>query len=185
LKEWHNTWAGFSASPGAVIADHLRLEGGEVTVEQRLWLMGLLWIALLGSCTPSKGTGPGASALTIWLEVPAEVRAGEIVPLKLKLKNSSDRPVELTLGGRPAYDFVVARPGGTEIWRWLHGQEIQAILEQKALSPGEELEFAAEWGQKDNTGTQVQPGSYFVRGILNLEPPQKLETEPKPLIVLP
>lgn len=64
-------------------------------------------------------------------------------------------------------------------------QAIQPILELKTLKPGEELEFGAEWDQLDNDGDPIPGGTYFVRGVLNTEPPQKLETEPKRLIISP
>jgi len=149
-----------------------------------LWLIGLLFVVLVGSagCIPPKDEGP---SLALWLEAKSEVRVGETADLKLKVRNSSDRLVELTLGGRPAYDFVVTKPDGMEVWSWLHGQVIQDILELKTLNPGEELEFAAEWEQVDNEGNPVPPGTYLVRGVLNTEPPQKLETEPKQLIISP
>jgi len=150
-----------------------------------LWPAGLLLIALIGGYPPKDGTGSGAPSLAFGLEVPAGARVGTPVPLTLKLRNTSHRSVELTLGGRPAYDFVVTTPDGLEVWRWSHGQAIQAILELKTLRPGEELVFTAEWAQRDNEGRSVPAGTYWVRGVLNLEPPVQLETEPQSLSIAP
>jgi hypothetical protein len=105
--------------------------------------------------------------------------------LKLKVKNVSQRPVEQALGGRPCYDFIVSKPDGTEVWRWSRGQVVQDILELKTLQAGEELEFAGEWKQRDNDGNAVPAGKYLVRGVLNADPPEKLETKPKPLTITP
>jgi hypothetical protein len=149
------------------------------------WPAGLLWVALIVGYTPMDGTGSGAPSLTLGLEVPAGTRVGTPVPLTLTLRNTSHGPVELTLGGRPAYDVIVTTPDGQEVWRWSHGQAIQAILELKTLAPGEELEFAAVWEQRDNAGRPVPAGTYWMRGVLTLDPPEKLETEPTPLSTVP
>jgi hypothetical protein len=133
--------------------------------------------------TPENAGQSELSSLTLELEIPAEFQVGQPVPLKLKLRNTSQQPVELILGGRPPYDFVVTKQDGIEIWRWSHGQAIQAILEVRTLNPGEELEFTTEWQQLDNAGAPIRPDTYFVRGVLNSDPPQKLETEPKQLII--
>ncbi len=137
-----------------------------------------------GGCV-QKGKEAGAQPLALWLEVPSQARLGEIVPLKLKLKNTSDRPISLTLGGRPAHDFRVINADGVEIWRWSRGQAIQQILQLQKLSPSQELEFLAEWAQVDHEGRPIPPGTYRVWGILNLEPPQRLAAEPKTLLILP
>jgi hypothetical protein len=150
-----------------------------------LWLAGLLLVGLLVGYSPKDGTGSEAPSVAFGLEVPAEVRAGTPVPLTLTLQNTSNRPVALTLGGRPAYDFVVTQSDGLEVWRWSHGQAIQAILELRTLKPGETVAFAATWGQRDNAGTPIPTGTYQVRGVMNLDPPEKLETEPKSLRISP
>lgn len=151
------------------------------------WLLGLPVLALagFGQWTQSEARGPGALAPSLRLEVAATVRVGRIVPLKLTVKNSSARPIELALGGRPPHDFVVTKPDGTEVWRWTHGQVIPSILQLRTLQPGEEVKFGAVWRQQDNDGDPVPPGTYLVRGILNTEPPQKLQTEPKRLTIAP
>jgi hypothetical protein len=143
-----------------------------------VWVVGL--VSLAGGCIPN---GKEPVSITLELEVPAEVRVSEAVPLQLKLKNTGKSPVKVTLGGRPAHDFIVTKPDGTEVWRLSHGGVIQDILDQKNLNPGEELVFVAEWHQQDNEGRPVPPGKYLVRGLLNLEPPKKMETEPKSLVI--
>jgi hypothetical protein len=150
-----------------------------------LWSAGLFGVVLLAGYFPQEGMGAGAPALTLWLEVPAGGRVGEPVPLKVKVQNTSNGPTEVTFGGRPAYDFAVTKPDGLEVWRWSHGQGIQAILELKTLKPGETVEFVAEWEQRDNEGQPVPAGTYWVRGVVHLEPPERLETAPKSLRISP
>jgi hypothetical protein len=150
-----------------------------------LWPAGLFGLALLVGYPPQDGMGAGAPTLALWLEIPAHVRVGQPVLLQAKVQNTSSRTEELTFGGRPAYDFVVTRPDGLEVWRWSHGQGIQAILEHKTLQPGEVVEFAAEWGQRDNEGQPVPAQTYWVRGIVHLESPEQLESAPRPLRIAP
>lgn len=154
-------------------------------VQPWLWPVGLLWVALLVGYTPKDGMGSGAPALALGLELPAGIHVGTPVSFKLTVQNTSNRPVTLTLGGRPAYDVVVTTPDGQEVWRWSHGEAIQQILERKPLKPKETLEFAAVWEQRDNAGTPVPAGTYRVRGLLNLDPPEYLATAPTPLNIVP
>ena len=59
-----------------------------------------------------------------------------------------------------------------------------ALLGNETLGPGEYLEFVGEWEQIDNRGEPVPPGVYSVRGMLNLDLPEKLVTEARELEVL-
>src|SRR5262245_44699283 len=111
---------------------------------------------------------PGQPEDPLSVEAPDEVEAGQTITLKLIWRNLTDHPVELTLGGRPAYDFVVTSSEGKEIWRWLEGQAVQEILEIRKVDPGQKLEFMLEWQPVDQTGAALPPGSYLVQGILNL-----------------
>jgi hypothetical protein len=152
------------------------------------WRIGLILMVLEGLTGRSlpQGDKPVNHGIAVWLELPAEVSAGQRVPIRLKVKNSGHYAIELPLGGRPAHDVVVTRRDGTEIWRWMHGRAIQDILELRRLLPGEELTFEAEWRQRDSAGKPVAPGTYWVRGVvLAGQPGQQLETEPKPLAIVP
>lgn len=71
-------------------------------------------VALMGLMGCVKSSNP--SGLLLWLETPSEVSRGEIVPLTLKIKNTSGRPIVLGHAS-PAYNFVVTKSDGTEIWR--------------------------------------------------------------------
>jgi Intracellular proteinase inhibitor len=152
------------------------------------WLLLLVFIStvLVGVLRPALfGYEPSFASVTLRLEIPSEVRAGEPLPLKMAYKNLSYRPVQLTLGGRPAHDFIVTTPEDKEVWRWTHGAKILQILEVKLLRPKGQLQFTAEWNLVDNSGVVIAPGIYLVRGILRLEPPQQIETEPTRLVISP
>ena len=109
---------------------------------------------------------------------------GETVGLKLTLRNISDGPVQVPMGGIPSHDFVVATADGENIWRWQCGQIILAAMGRETLEPGAELEFAGGWEQADNRGEPVPAGTYLIRGALNMYPPERLVTSPHRLEVL-
>ena len=112
-----------------------------------------------------------------WLDAVSQAAYGETVQIKLTLQNVSDGPVNLVLGGRPPFDFVVSTADGKQVWHWKCAKITPLALDNKTLEPGEELEFVGEWEQVDNRGEPVPPGVYLVRGVLSLDPPQKLATE--------
>jgi intracellular proteinase inhibitor BsuPI len=147
-------------------------------------LMLLISITLLGfdGCSQG-GSKQGLPEDPLSLEAPDEVEAGQKIDLKLSWRNLTDQPVQLTLGGRPAYDFVITTDDGKEVWRWLEGQAVQEILELKTVDPGQKLEFILESQPLDKAGAPLPPGSYLLHGVLNLDPPVVLKTKPKPLII--
>ena len=117
------------------------------------------------------------------LDVVSQAPYGETVQMKLTLRNVSDGTVSFVLGGRPPYDFEVSTPDGEQVWHWKCGTIIEEPLDGKTLEPGEELEFVGEWEQVDNRGEPVPPGTYLVRAVLNLDPPEELVTEARELEV--
>jgi hypothetical protein len=148
-----------------------------------VWMgLSLLLAMTIDGCSHRAGT-PGRPEEPLSLEAPDEVEEGQTINLKLIWRNLTDKPIELTLGGRPPYDFVVTTNEGKEIGRWLAGQTVQDILEIKTVDPGQKLEFMLEWQPMDQAGAALAPGRYLIYGILNLEPPAALKTKPKPLII--
>lgn len=117
----------------------------------------------------------GEEYLTFWGKV--LWRLGQKVPLKLKVKNRSDRPFELAFYSHPPYDFVATRDG-TEVWRWSRKQVIRLVHDSKLLLPGEELEFSADWDQHDEKGQLITPDNYVIESVLNLQPFQQLKAKP-------
>lgn len=166
-------------------------------MRERLWLLSVLCVVLLIAvgCIPGFNLG----AISLWVEVPSETRLGELVPLKLKVKNNSIWPVTLA-HGYPPHNFIVIKSDGTEVWRWATG--LLDVILTTPLSPGEELEFTAEWDQRELKwddrsghirGDLVLAGTYWVQGILHGNTFEKvydggaehLKTKPKRLIIKP
>jgi hypothetical protein len=150
-------------------------------------LAGVALMAIVGSsgCRSSSDDGPGSSPLALRLEVPEETRSGWSIHLKLTVRNASTRTIDQPLGGQPPHDFVVTRTDGKELWRWSKGHVVQDVLESKTLRPGQELVFEADWNQHDDAGRPLPPGTYEVRALLKTDPPERLETSAKRLVIKP
>lgn len=137
--------------------------------------------------------------LLLWLEMPSEVSMGEAVPLVLKIKNVNDHLIVLGHAS-PAYNFIVTRPDGTEVWRWATGT-LDVILSM-SMNAREEVELTAEWDQRELRwddqgslikGNPVPLGTYWVQGIFHGNTFEKvyqggaddLKTKPKFLVIKP
>jgi hypothetical protein len=141
----------------------------------------VLLVALAATgCDWFKPEAPSPIKLELFVEsAESGVERGDTVSLELRVwKFSVD---ELRLRSRPAHDFVITTEDGQEIWRWSHGRTIEdktyVLTQQGALLTG-------EWDQRDNQGLLVLPGTYWVKGILNLVQ-QQFVSKPARLIVQP
>lgn len=129
--------------------------------------------------SPGEGEPPNEAflrAIDYSLKVVSEASYGDTVQMKLTLRNVSNEPVNLFIGGTPAHDFVITTFDGEQIWRWMCARITLQALSGETLEPGEELAFTGEWEQVDNRGQPVPPGRYLVRGVLNMKSPKKLVT---------
>jgi hypothetical protein len=147
-------------------------------------LAGVALMAIVGptGCSASDD-GPGSPPLALRLAAPDEARSGEVIRFRLTVRNARRGTIDQPLGGQPPHDFIVSRPDGAALWRWSKGQVVQDVLEMRTLRPGQELVFEAEWNQRDDEGRPLPPGTYEVRAVLKTDPPQRLETPPKRLVI--
>ncbi len=175
------TWAWGSTLKAHTTWDQRDLDGIPVPAG-RYWVQGVLYtdIGALQSQRVELRIRRG-SPLKLELEIPSQApislrgegywKLGQPIPLTLKLRNITERSVELTLLGRPAYDFIVTTDyRRREVWRWAQGQAIQEIAELRRLAPGEAIEFSGEWDQRDSVGQPIAPGRYCVQGMVHLDP---------------
>ena len=207
LDAWHRTLSGaISQVPGIVYTD---LDEGknriEIVMYPRRWGREEMEATLATVDVPQgavvieigcngirqwpldRGEPPDEaflSTIDYSLELVPQAPYGETVRMKLTLRNVGDGPVSFLLGGLPAYDLVVSTPDGELVWHWMCAKITLLSLDPETLEPGEELEFVGKWEQIDNRGEPVPPGTYLVRGVLNLDPPEKLVTEAHELEVL-
>lgn len=111
------------------------------------------------------------------LEIPGRVPAGSVIPITMRLENTSTAPVELYLRGRElTCDFLVTAPGGAIVWRRLEGEVVPAILRLEVLLPGRTIDFRDSWDQVGNSGELVAPGAYSIVGAVLTDGPSRLES---------
>jgi hypothetical protein len=138
-----------------------------------------------GRADASRAQQVGIQDMTVELELPDTVQLGEEVPITLRVTNAATEPVELWMTGDPvAFDLFVTRLDGTEVWRRLYGEVVADILQQRLLQPGEAIEFSEQWEQRDNHGSPIAPGTYFVLGVVPAED-LDLSSDRRELVVLP
>jgi Intracellular proteinase inhibitor len=123
--------------------------------------------------------------LRLELEVPGEVPVGSPVPIVLRLVNEG-AAVDVMLQGRPvAFDILVTRPDGTEVWRRLAGATIPMILQVKPMAPGEIVEWRDRWDQRSSSGGPAGADEYRVVAVLPTDPPGELRSAPRTLRLTP
>ena len=130
------------------------------------------------SSGPQTTGNPQSPSLALRLDAPKETPAAAAIPLKLTLRNTGTEPAQVMLGGRPPHDFVITSADGARTWRWSDGNAAQMILEMRPLKPGEQIAYDVEWVVKDRDGRSPPPGGYLIKGVLNMDPPDTLETAP-------
>ena len=108
---------------------------------------------------------------------------GDTVFLKLKLRNTSYKPIRFFTGGWPPHDFIITTADGEEVWNWQCARVRALPLIENTLLPGQKLEFVGEWEQVDSRGEPVPAGDYLIRGVLDMETPERLVTPPHELRV--
>lgn len=136
------------------------------------------WILLLG-CGGDSLEGRERVALAqpdsvvrvnLELIIPREAAQGDTVPVTLRLRNPDTRPITIGLAGNPvAWDVVVSREDGTEVWRRLHGTMPTLALALVRIDPGGSVEYSGGWEQVDNAGHPVAPGRYVVQARIPAE----------------
>lgn len=131
-------------------------------------------------------SAPQADSLRFVLQAPPEARAGDAVPIVLRVTNPGVRPIELHLLGRDiVFDVVVTREDGSPVWRRLEHAIVPGILQVKVLAPGESLELHAEWRQRTSQRAAARPGRYVLQGVLPTDAPQPLRTPPVQIRIAP
>jgi hypothetical protein len=131
-------------------------------------------------------TEAAARGLRFQTDVPSRIRAGEPVPIVLRVKNIGTQPQELYLRGRTiTFDLIVTRADGSVVWSRLEGQTIPAILRIEVLAPDQELVLEDRRDQRTMSGEPAGPGLYTVHGLLPTDAPQPFTTPAVPLRIVP
>jgi len=121
---------------------------------------------LANNATPSAAVTE-SDTLRLETSAPAEVRAGDPIPITLRVHNVSGRALTLHLAGRNlVFDILVHAANGREVWQRLRDQAIPAILRIEQMQPDSVLEMSEHWDQRTNDGEAVPPGEYTIEGSL-------------------
>lgn len=94
---------------------------------------------------------------------------GEVVRLKLFLKNVSDGPLALEVARNvPDYDITVQDAQGQVVWSCAGAEPVVrlAMNEVRTLGPGQTWSFACGWPQWGSGRTVVARGAYVVSASL-------------------
>lgn len=122
----------------------------------------------------------------VTLDIPDSVTSGAVVPIKLRVRNSTSVPLDLYLRGREVtFDIAITDSAGDAVWSRLQDEPIQAILQLRTLAPGEVMELGHEWDQRSQRGNQVPPGRYTVRGSILTDGRTSLEATAKTVEIMP
>ena len=150
--------------------------------------------ALLAACgdrAPDGAAGAPADAdtpagpLSLLLDVPDTVRAGQSVPITATLVNNGRDTVRLVLGGlggSPSLDVEVTRLDGGLVWRRSDREPLPANPFDWTLKPGELFAMGYAWTPQAAEGEPLPPGTYRVRGIVDARP-RDLATPTKTIVV--
>jgi hypothetical protein len=112
--------------------------------------------------------GPPSGPLQFTVTAPPSARVGERVPIRLRLTNSTDHPVEAHFLGRTVtFDIVVTSEDG--VWRRLAQGSGQSILQIRMLAAGETMEWQDAW-------TPAARGRFRIQGILPSDDPEPRRT---------
>lgn len=148
-------------------------------------------IMLTAACNVSTSTPADSRRLTLALIAPEEVRVGAVVPITLRLTNTTPDSIRIVHGGfaeRIYFDVIVSRPDGSIVWNNLHGKTILLASNTRTMVPREVIDLNVAWDLRDNAGQLVAPGTYRVHGKLEgSQPPSSndLSTPVKTLAILP
>lgn len=98
------------------------------------------------------------------LVIPDAVAPGEMVPMTIRLTNTTSDARALYLRGREVtLDVAITDSAGNEVWRLLPGDPIPAIVQLRTLAAGDTIELRHEWNQVTRQGGRLPDGTYTVR----------------------
>lgn len=88
-----------------------------------------------------------------------EFSQNEIIPLRLRLTNTSTEKITLHFPSGQKFDFSAEDKDGSEVWRWSANQSFTQAVTTIEIKPGEHQDFFA----KIEEGF-LRPGSYEIKG---------------------
>ncbi len=118
-----------------------------------------LFLLLLAACSIEKRAEPGTDPTTevvlgqpapdsveVIISSPTYAEVGDPVPIRIVVRNDTDRTLDLHLTGRDiAFDITVMRADSSLVWRRLRNATLQQILQLKPIAPSESFTLGDHW----------------------------------------
>ena len=112
--------------------------------------------------------------IRVELEVPATVRHGDEVQVRVRVHNGSDRPMGIGFAQRRGFDLLLARAEGradsSAVWsppRYFSATRDLTVTDP--VPPGRDTVFTVIWPVVDDAGQKVPPGDYRIRATVAAE----------------
>jgi hypothetical protein len=122
----------------------------------------LVGLALLAACTD--GTSPNDPRLLATYSGPAVASTTDTVHFDLTVKNTSAEPFDAAIG-QPLVAVVVYDHNGRVVWNSETGTFL-SVARVLQLEPGAEETLEWWWDLRDQNGTRLAPGLYYVKARL-------------------
>jgi len=78
----------------------------------------------------------------------------------IKIKNTSDNSVKLTIPSGQKYEIIVKDADDKEVYRYSIDKMFIQSIEEMELKPGQEKVWEEPWDYTSNDGTRLAPGEY-------------------------
>jgi len=117
-----------------------------------------------GEATSSTAAPGGDGELSLAIEVPDDLVAGQPVTWRLTVTNGTDVPVTLAFTSGQQGEVVLVGANGTEAYRWSEGMMFAQSLTETELAAGADMAL-------ELPGTlDVDPGTYVLEASAPSEP---------------
>lgn len=94
----------------------------------------------------------------------------EPVPMKLIVKNETDRTLRLVFPTAQRFDFIIMKDR-VPVWSWSEGRMFAQALGRLALAAGDSVIYEYTWDGRMPGGGLPALGRYTVKGVLMTAPP--------------
>lgn len=94
----------------------------------------------------------------------------EPVPLKLIVRNDTERTLRLMFPAAQRFDFIIMKDR-KPVWSWSEGRMFAQTIGHLALAAGDSVVYEYTWDGRLTGGSLPALGRYAVKGLLTTMPP--------------
>jgi len=110
--------------------------------------------------------------------VKTDFSVAEPMTFELTVSNLANSTRILVLPSSQRFEFLVGRDSGI-IWNWSHDKGFLMVITELSFGPLETKTFSAVWNQTDNSGAQIQAGTYQAQGFVAGQETINLDLSPE------